>query len=168
MPNIDALMLRPFKAQDEQLLVEYLNDPQVTHYLSSRIPFPYKAEDAQWWINKGSRNGFIRAITVNGKLAGCVGAEVGQHEYQHCAEVGYWLAKDFWGNGFATQALTLLVDELKQITQIVRLQASVYEGNQSSAKVLEKCGFVQQGYFPKAIYKNDRFYHEVVYGRTIA
>ena len=162
------LKLRFFEAQDELLLVDYLNDPQVIHYLSSRIPNPYTAEDAKWWITTGSRNGLIRAITVDGELAGCIGAEPGQHEYQYSGEVGYWLAEKFWGKGYATNALCLLIKELQQATQLVRLQASVFEGNQGSAKVLEKCGFTQQGYFPKAVYKNQRFYHEVVYGRTIS
>ena len=69
--------LREFRASDAEVLVELLNNPNVSRYPSSRVPYPYTANDASWWIEEGSRQGFIRAITDGGQLAGCVGVEFG-------------------------------------------------------------------------------------------
>ncbi|CAG0932719.1 diamine N-acetyltransferase [Thermoflexales bacterium] len=54
-------------------------------------------------------------------------------------EVGYWLGKEYWGKGLATQALA---EFLKQVTQRP-LYAHVAKHNLASIRVLEKCGFVR-------------------------
>jgi RimJ/RimL family protein N-acetyltransferase len=54
--------------------------------------------------------------------------------------VGYWLGREFWGKGIATQALAELVEELDR-----PLYAEVSTNNIGSIRVLEKCGFVEIG-----------------------
>lgn len=162
------LTLRDFTIKDKPLLVEYLNQPNVVRFLSSRIPFPYTPQDAHWWVTQGSKSGFTRAININGTFIGCVSAEVGQFEFCQSAEIGYWLAEKYWRQGYATQALKLLIDELQECTNLTRLQATVFEGNVGSTYVLKHCGFSQQGYFPKAAYKNNQYYNTLVYGKTLA
>lgn len=53
--------------------------------------------------------------------------------------LGYWVGREFWGRGVATQALALLVDEVS----IRPLYAHVVMHNVGSIRVLEKCGFVR-------------------------
>lgn len=161
------LLIRNFSHQDKSHLIRYLNTPNVTRFLSSRIPSPYTEDDATWWIEQGSKNGIIRAIEVDGEFVGCVGAEPGQFEYAYSAEVGYWLAEPFWGKGYASKALALLVNEVKNNSEIVRLHASVFAGNQASCKVLEKCGFITEGYLKRAVFKQGEFYDTHLYGRVI-
>jgi RimJ/RimL family protein N-acetyltransferase len=96
-----------------------------------------------------------------------VGAEPGQFEYAYAAEVGYWLAEPFWGKGYASKALALLIDEVQNTSEIVRLHASVFEGNQTSCKVLEKCGFILEGSMQKAVFKQGEFYNAQLYGRVL-
>lgn len=54
--------------------------------------------------------------------------------------VGYWVAKDFWGNGIASRALELLLKEIRSRP----LHARVATSNRGSLRVLQKCGFVLQ------------------------
>ncbi|RPJ44644.1 MAG: N-acetyltransferase, partial [Chloroflexi bacterium] len=56
-------------------------------------------------------------------------------------EVGYWLGREFWGRGIATQALTAF---LEQVTERP-LFAHVAKHNLSSRRVLEKCAFAVVG-----------------------
>lgn len=161
------LTLRRFNQQDRERLVECLNTPQVMRFLSSRIPQPYTLSDADFWINEGSRKGIIRAIDIDGLLVGCIGAEPGVFEYQHAAEVGYWLAPAYWGQGIATQALLQLLALVRRDTQLVRLHATVYEGNIGSCKVLEKCGFEAQGYYPMGVSKAGQYFNTHIYGKLL-
>ena len=152
--------LRNFISEDEDLLVSYLNEESVTEYISARLPQPYTKEAAAWWISTGSTIGIVKAIANNGVLVGSISAIVGEFERQKSAEIGYWLAKPFWGQGFASQALAEFSKTIFQNTDIVRLYAPVFEGNVASARVLEKCGFKLEAILEKAIYKNDKFYNE--------
>lgn len=151
------VVLREFGTDDASLLREYLNNPHVTRYLTSSIPQPYENEDAEWWINEGSKAGVVRAIVYEGVFIGAVGANRKQFEHSRSAEMGYWLAESHWGKGIATIALRQLTALIFERTDIVRLQAHVFEGNVASARVLEKAGYRLEGTLRKAIFKRGVF-----------
>ncbi|WP_404343047.1 GNAT family N-acetyltransferase [Pseudoalteromonas mariniglutinosa] len=159
--------LRAFTQSDTDLLIDYLNNPSLVRFLSPKIPFPYTETDANWWINQGNKTGITRAIDVDGVFVGCIGALPGEFEYCKSAELGYWLAQDYWGQGIICIAISLLIDELKMTTDIVRLHAVVFAGNQQSSKVLTKTGFSYEGTRVKAIYKNAEFYDALLYGKLL-
>ena len=75
----------------------------------------------------------VRAVQVGGQLAGCISCfnSDGQDS------IGYWIGREFWGRGIATQALSLLLDDVS----IRPLHARVAVSNTASLRVLEKCGF---------------------------
>ncbi len=150
------------------LLINYLNNPEVVRFLSSKIPTPYTIDDARWWIETGSKAGHTFAIELSGHFVGCIGAVAGEFEYSKSAEVGYWLAQEYWGQAIVSQAIALLIEKIQQSNDIVRLHAVVFEGNTRSAKVLEKVGFAQEGCLHKAIYKQGDFHNALVYGKVIA
>ncbi len=152
------IKLREFNEDDIPSLVKILNTPGVIQFLSSKIPFPYTKEDAQWWVSTGSKTGIVRAIEVDHQLVGCIGAEPGVFEYQHSAEVGYWIDQAFWRQGIASQALAQFVPYVFQTTDIVRLFASVFLSNKASMHLLSKCGFEREAVLKKAFYKNDNYY----------
>ena len=157
------MILREFKEDDKAQLVHILNEPEVVKYLSSKIPKPYTMQDAQWWISTGSKIGIVKAIECNGTLIGCIGADRGEFEYQRSAEIGYWIAKDYWRQGVATQAINELIPLIFKTTNIVRLFASVFSKNTASIRVLDKCGLQLEAIHKKAIYKDDKFYDNHVF-----
>lgn len=162
------IALREFKADDAPLLQKYLNNLLVTKYLTTRIPQPYTAEDAEWWINEGSKVGIVRAIEWGGVFVGSVGANRRQFEHSRSAEVGYWIAESHWGKGIATQALQELSALIFQDTDIVRLQAHVFEGNYASARVLEKSGYRLEGVLRKAVFKQGVVMNASLYAAVIS
>ncbi|MCJ8294637.1 MAG: GNAT family N-acetyltransferase [Colwellia sp.] len=157
------ITFRDFDEGDTAQLLCILNDPEVVKYLSSKIPTPYTLENAQWWISTGSKIGIVKAIDFNGSLVGCIGAEQGEFEYQRSAEIGYWIAKDYWRQGIATQAINDIISLVFKTTDIVRLFASVFSKNTASMHVLGKCGFELEAVHKKSIYKNDKFYNNHVF-----
>ncbi len=75
-------------------------------------------------------------IVVNGEVVGNIGA----WEQDGHREIGYWIGRRYWGQGYATQAVSLFVE-----AESTRpLMAFVAEHNVGSRRVLEKCGFVRQ------------------------
>lgn len=158
--------LREFEIADEELLVTYLNEALVTRFMSAKVPVPYTKESALWWINVGSKIGIVKAIIKDGVLAGSISAMTGDFERQKSAEIGFWLARPFWGQGITAQALTMFSANLFQTTDIVRLYASVFEGNTASTRVLEKSGFKLEAILEKAIYKNGELFNEFHYARV--
>ena len=157
------VVLREFNIADAALLKECLNNPNVTRYLTTSIPQPYTLEDATWWINEGSKAGIVRAIEFNDVLVGSVGANRRQFEQSRSAEVGYWIAESHWGKGIATKALQELSAFVFQNTDIVRLQAHVFEGNLASGRVLEKAGYRLEGILRKAVFKHGVFMDASLY-----
>ena len=80
-------------------------------------------------------------------------------------EVGYWLGRDAWGNGYATEALALLVDHAFAEFDFVRLQAHVLAWNPASARVLEKNGFEREATFKRGAVKDGRVVDSWLYVR---
>lgn len=161
------LKLRRLTIDDIDALVNYLNDASVTQFLSSNIPSPYSQEDALWFITKGSlENAMVRAIDRNGKLCGVIGVYLKQGEYAHCAEIGYWLGKQFWQQGIATESVKKFVDEIFSKTLISRIYNPVTSENIGSIKVMEKAGFVREGVLKQSVNHQGKLYDEYLYAIT--
>ena len=67
----------------------------------------------------------------------------------HRAEIGYWLAKPFWGQGIMTAVVRRACQYAFEEFGLVKIIAHVNATNPASARVLEKCGFEQEGYLKK-------------------
>lgn len=137
----DKVVLRDFYENDIDSLVLFLNNENVTKFLTSRIPQPYTFDDAKRWVNTGSKEGFTKAIEVNGKYVGTIGVTAGQFESNRSAEIGYWLEENSWCKGIATEAVMEMTEYVFTKTNIVRLYAPVFSPNKASMRVLEKCGY---------------------------
>ena len=127
------VVLRDLVEKDLEYLVKYLNEDNITKYLTRRIPRPYTHEDAKWWFNVGSNAGVTKIIEVDGLFAGSIGATIGEFEYERSAEIGYWLAKEYWGKGIATEALNQMTNQILSSTEVVRIFAPVFSPNIASS-----------------------------------
>src|SRR6202040_3628712 len=118
-----------------------------------RIPFPYTKNDAAEWFalvakitqQQGQPVHFAIRSDDDSLIGGCGfvdGLQVGK---SHRAEVGYWLAKPFWGRGIMTAVVQRGCQHAFNEFGFVKIIAHVVTHNPASARVLEKCGFVQEG-----------------------
>ncbi len=157
------VVLREFDQSDAPKLVELANNLNVARYLVDTFPHPYTDEDAKWWVSTGSKSGITKVIQYNGEFVGSVGAMPDINERRFSASIGYWVGQPFWGKGIASQALSILTNEVFATTDIIRISASVYHPNRASMRVLEKSGYVREAVLKAAVFKNDEFYDEHVF-----
>jgi len=151
LPVPDEYVLSPVKRSDRDALVEHLQAREIwknTLY----IPSPYGKEEADAWIDErlAHRREQPRPVTFalrrsDGRLIGVVGADHLDVGTTHRANIGYWLAKPYWGRGLMTTAARRYVQYALERLKVVRLTAEVFPWNEASARVLEKIGFRQEG-----------------------
>jgi len=161
-----VIELRELKSDDREWLVRYLNNEQLVRYLASRIPQPYSFEDANWWVEVGSKEGaFVRAITFDGAFCGVIGAYTKEAEYAHAAELGYWVAQEYWNKGIASKAVTEFTELVFTTTEIQRLYAVVSAPNLASIQVMNKAGYSLEGILRKSVQRHGQFYDEHLFAR---
>ena len=89
-------------------------------------------------------------------IGGC-GFDGLQAGTSHLAEVGYWLAKPYWGRGIMTAVVQRLCRHAFEEFGLAKITAHVFPLNQASARVLEKCGFHEEGLLRKHFLKDGQF-----------
>ena len=161
------IKLRDFSENDISSIARFANNANVSNYLTSSMPYPYTTEDAKWWVEIGSKEGEVfKAIDLNGECVGSIGVHRGITEHKFSGEIGFWLAEEYWGQGYTTEAVSKMTSYIFNETDIVRLYARVFSPNKASMLVLEKCGYVLEGILKKEIFKNGEFYDDHIYGKT--
>lgn len=156
--------IRPWKEGDEDSLVKYANNKNIARNLRDFFPHPYTMSDARTWIafNKDLLPALNMAIVLNKEVVGGVGIVLMEDIHRKNAELGYWIAEPFWGRGFATEAVKMMVDYTFQHYDVTRIFASTFDYNIASQKVLEKTGFKKEARLRKALFKNGRYADEII------
>ncbi|MBR2649067.1 MAG: GNAT family N-acetyltransferase [Sediminibacterium sp.] len=151
-----AVIIRPWTLNDLPNLALYANNINIWNNLRNYFPHPYTEADAQAWLDKTiDASPLVNfAIDLDGQAIGGIGLILNSDVYIMSAEIGYWLAEPFWGQGIATEAVRQLVEYTFYYFDIVRLYAEVFETNKASMRVLEKNGFYLEGVRRKAVFKN--------------
>lgn len=150
--------LRKWNLADSQDVAHYANNKKISANLRNVFPYPYTLADAEGYIRSCVENSeerqICRAIVVDGHVAGSVGIFCGTDVYEKSAELGYWLAEEFWGNGIMTEAVKKLCQEAFDKFDIIRIYAEPFAYNTGSRRVLEKAGFSLEGIMKKGVFKN--------------
>lgn len=163
--RLPSCTLRAWRSEDVASLVRHADDRAVSINLRDRFPHPYTRADAASWIDLVAAQEPQRhfAIVVDGEAAGGIGFDPRTDVNRRTAEVGYWVGRVHWGRGIATEALVAIVDYAFSTFDLVRLEASVYEWNPASARVLEKAGFHLEARLEKRVVKDGRTIDELLY-----
>lgn len=158
-------ILRPWKPEDLDSLVEQANNMQIARYMTNMFPHPYTRENGTAFIEFANLATPVRmfAIEVGGKAVGGSGIHPQTDIMCKNAELGYWLGADYWGRGIMSQVVPQMVDYAFRTFDIERLYARVFGTNIASQQVLQKNGFVLESNIPGVIYKNGLFEDELIY-----
>ena len=139
------LLLRTYRESDAVRFTSLVNKPLVYRNVgriragqtleeTHRIQAERQARNA-----KGESAG--RVITLDGELIGLVGG--GRDAEPGVFEIGYWIAPDHWGQGFATKAAGGFKAHLIKTFDVNTLTADHFQDNPASGRVLAKLGFVE-------------------------
>jgi [ribosomal protein S5]-alanine N-acetyltransferase len=168
MIHATPLILRPWKLSDAEALVRHANNPGVSANLRDRFPYPYTPADARAWLGQcsaasGAPHEF--AIEFEAEAIGGIGLEFLSDVHRMTAEIGYWLGESMWGRGFATLAVNAMTDYAFASFELIRLQATVYEWNPASMRVLEKAGYSFEGRLRNHVMKANRVGDALLYAK---
>lgn len=161
------LVLRPFVMSDAPAVATLAGDADVAATALS-IPHPYDEGMAVGWIRThesefehvGSVNLAVELVAVEG-LIGAISLTVdSQHEL---AELGYWIGKPYWGNGYGTEAARMLIQYGFTAMGLNRIEATYLPRNVASGRVLEKVGMQREGLMRQCIKDSDRFEDRLQY-----
>ena len=137
----DRLVLKKPRRKDKQSIVSQIGDWEVAKWLSE-VPYPYTDGDADDWINSLSKEELTLNIFQSDSLIGGIRLT---HEDDGYYELGFWLGREHWGQGFATEACKGLLHYAEEKLGIRNFKSSHMTGNDDSARVLAKLGFKKTG-----------------------
>lgn len=140
----ERLLLRPGWQEDAGELAARIADEGIVRNLS-RVPWPYRQEDAAEWLARPSSNKWPALLVTlpNARGTPIVGA-CGIHEDNGQTEIGYWIAREYWGQGFATEAARAVLSIARALGHR-RVYSCHAVDNPASGRVLRKVGFNPTG-----------------------
>jgi RimJ/RimL family protein N-acetyltransferase len=173
MPELrldDGFVLSPVEWGDRDAIVEHLQAREIWQN-TLYIPYPYTEEDADAWLEEriAHRREQPAEVTFalrtpDGRLVGVIGADDLEVGTTHRANIGYWLARPYWGRGLMTAAARRFVQYAFERLEVTRLTAEVFSWNEASARVLEKVGFRREGRLRRHREKDGRLVDVFYYG----
>lgn len=167
----NRLLLRPVVADDAEHLAARRSDPEVAEFQSWTPPYPLdraeqrvsslmqrqQPEPDEWWM----------FTIVDRDDSSVIGDIVFKLEWDgRSAEVGYTLARGAWGKGYASEALTGLLEYLFERLDMTRVGAMLHPENLASAIVLERAGFEFEGQTRLSYWVGDINTDDLIYGIT--
>jgi [ribosomal protein S5]-alanine N-acetyltransferase len=159
--------MRSWEWSDIDSLVKYANNWNVARHLNDRFPFPFTENHARAFIEiaikESTTNRFFSLATKEESIGG-VAIQIHSDIYRKNAEIGYWLAEPFWGQGIISNAIKQTVDLAFYNYTIDRVFARTFGTNIGSQKVLTKNNFILEAKFEQVIIKNNEIFDELFYG----
>ena len=144
--STERLRLRPPRPEDAHRIAALANDEGVAK-MTTRMPFPYGEEDARSFLARcqdhDPRREQVFAIEHDG--SGLVGMLGFHPDEEGRTEVGYWLGRPYWGQGYATEAAGRALAWVSESWGRRYLMAGHFADNSASGKVLCKTGFLYTG-----------------------
>jgi len=156
----ERLVLRQLTMDDKEFIFKHFSDPEVCKYFDQE-PFS-KIEEAEelicWYENPNKdlwrRWGIVKK-DVNILIGTC-----GYHKWNKKdmrVEIGYDLYKEYWGNGYMSEALKVLIEYCFINLEVNRIDALTHLENIRSINALNKFGFKQEGILREYVYCGGRF-----------
>lgn len=139
------LILRKWRVEDAQAMYQYCKDPDVGP--AAGWP-PHKSVEESVTIVKKfidrNPNCFAICLKEKDEPIGCIDIknESDMTEGEDEKEIGYWLGKPYWGNGYMPEALRAVCDYGFIQLGLKKIWCGYYEGNHKSKRAQEKAGFV--------------------------
>jgi RimJ/RimL family protein N-acetyltransferase len=167
------LRLRPFRMTDADDVQRLAGDRAVAD-TTLNIPHPYEDGFAERWIGNhrdwfelGQQVVFavvLKAATAKpdqprhlsaARLIGAVGLLIDRQDQR--AELGYWIGKPYWNQGYCTEAARAVVDFGFERLGLNRIYAHHFVRNPASGRVLQKLGMAHEGHLRQHVRKWDAF-----------
>lgn len=164
----ERLLLRDFVESDWPAVLAYQSDPLYLRYnpWTERTEQDIRnfVETLISWQNEDPRFKFQLAIILldENRLIGSCSLQKRRFESQE-AELGYEIASECWGQGFATEAARALLGFGFEELKLHRIWASCFSENEASARVMEKLGMRREGHLQENDWLKERWWDTLLY-----
>ena len=163
----DRLILRPYEISDAPRASQLAGDKEVAE--TTFVPYPYTLELAANWIEShqnlienGDAYPFAVVLKEENVLIGTMTIRIDKHHNK--GELAYWIGKEYWGKGFATEAAKKVIEFGFNQLRLNRIWAQIMSKNKASVKVLEKSGLKYEGTLKQDILRWDEYQDVDIYG----
>jgi len=163
----ERLILRPFRLSDAPLVMEYCGDRAV-YEPTLNIPHPYVEGMAEKWIATHASDfydgrGVTLAMTLKGddSIIGAIGLMASKEHNR--AEMGYWVAVPYWGNGYCSEAAVALIAYGFDTLDYHKITAHHMVENPASGRVMEKAGMTFEAELRDHCQKDGRYHTVRIY-----
>jgi RimJ/RimL family protein N-acetyltransferase len=139
------LLLRPGFPEDAPALATAMSDKAIARNLAV-VPWPYTLRDAEAFL-ASPRDPVLPSFLIFERTEGApllIGSCGLGRRPSGAVEMGYWIARSSWGQGFATEACSALIDVARTL-RLASIEGSHFIDNPASSRVLEKLGFEPLG-----------------------
>ena len=152
--------IRKWELSDAKDLAAALSNKKVQDNLRDGLPYPYTEQDGKDFISAmfsaDENETFAFAITVDNIVIGSIGIFRQSNIHRQTAELGYYIAEEYWGRGITTEAVTQICKYVFSESDIIRIYAEPFAQNRASCRVLEKAGFQYEGTLRSNAVKNGK------------
>ena len=152
--------IRKWELSDAKDLAVALSNKKVQDNLRDGLPYPYTEQDGKEFISTmlsaDENETFAFAITVDNMVIGSIGIFRQGNIHRQTAELGYYIAEEYWGKGIMTEAVKQICEYVFANSDIIRIYAEPFAYNIASCRVLEKVGFQYEGTLRSNAVKNGR------------
>lgn len=152
--------IRKWKLSDAEDLAMALSNKKIQDNLRDGLPYPYTEQDGMFYISAmlsaDENETFAFAIIVDDKAVGSIGVFRQGNIHRQTAELGYYIAEEYWGKGIMTEAVIQICEYVFEKSDIIRIYAEPFAYNAASCRVLEKAGFQYEGTLRSNAVKNGK------------
>lgn len=152
--------IRKWELSDAKDLAAALSNKKVQDNLRDGLPYPYTEQDGKEFISAmlsaDENETFAFAIMVDDKVVGSIGIFRQGNIHSQTAELGYYIAEEYWGKGIMTEAVKQICAYVFAKSDIIRIYAEPFAYNIASCRVLEKVGFQYEGTLRSNVVKNGK------------
>lgn len=171
LPTITTqrLVLRKLRSTDIPRIVKYANNRGISDN-TLNIPYPYKEEDAVYWINmadEGARksDGYIFGITLKAVDQFIGGISLTMEPFDK-AMIGYWLAEPYWNKGYMTEATAAILQFGFENLGLRKIYSNHLEQNPASGKVMINNSMIKEAVLKDHVKKGERYFTLIQYRLT--
>lgn len=162
------VLLRAYCKDDIKLAQQYLNQPEIKRNLTPGIPYPFTLEMEEKWYESMTESQDNYSFAIEDLESGIYlgGCGINNVDWKNSVvTVGIFIGdKEYLGKGYGTDAMQVLTKFIFHEMNINKVKLHVYSFNTRAIKSYEKCGFKKEGILRQEIFRDGKYYDEIVMG----
>jgi RimJ/RimL family protein N-acetyltransferase len=164
---VGEYIIRDWRRDDAAAIARHADNPKIARNLRDAFPSPYTPADAEEFLSRvlAKARPTAFAIATQSEAIGGIGLVPGHDVERMNAELGYWLAEDYWGRGIMTSLVTAFTARAFDEFSLNRIFATPYAYNAGSARVLQKAGFTLEGRLRASAVKDGAVVDQLLYAK---